>query len=59
MQLCSVTDFTQLLQEMLHSMGFGTIESERRSVIVAVQYDKSGIVFQRFEIRVESADEGT
>lgn len=53
MRFYSITDFTQLLQEMLHSMGFGTIESERRSVIVAVQYDKSGIVLQRFKIKVD------
>jgi len=44
---------------MLHSIGFGTIESERGSVIVAVQYDKSGIIFQRFKIKVESADQGS
>ena len=59
MRFYSITDFTQPLQEMLHSMGFGTIESERRSVIVAVQYDKSGIVLQRFKIKVESADQGS
>jgi hypothetical protein len=44
--------------ERFPAVGFGTIESERRSVIVAVQYDTSGIIFQRFKIKVESTDQG-
>ena len=56
MRLYSITDMTNLLQELLHTKNFGTVSSAtlRKGEIEAVQFDASGIVSQRFLIKVEN-----
>ena len=53
MRLYSITDVTHLLQTLLHQNKFATIPV-KNGVIDAVQTDASGMVSQRFRIKVEN-----
>ncbi|MGX9944926.1 hypothetical protein ACTG4Q_20910 [Bradyrhizobium denitrificans] len=55
MRLYSITDFSHLVQQLLHGSNFATIPI-KRGQFEAVQVDRSGRVSQRFLITIETSD---